>query len=182
MIPAEKTSKKRMLNLFQSCCLRFFPFLFLFYFAKVLIGKVFFSWAFTFLQNALNIQDFLHWLLSYMDRLPLSMGGGGTGSSKRPLFDLNLSPPPEEEASSLEEERRRLVDSKEYKEADRHNLKLAERIKEIRQRAKEIAQERGRSPDDVDSAADYVAKRGRRAAPKQATRLSVQVEAKPRKP
>lgn len=85
------------------------------------------------------------------------MGGGGTGSSKRPLFDLNLSPPPEEEANSLEEERRRLVDSKEYKKAERHNLKLAERIKGIRQRAKEIAQERGLRPDDVDSAADYVA-------------------------
>lgn len=71
------------------------------------------------------------------------MGGGGTGSSKRPLFDLNNFIASARGGNEIEEERFNIVDSKEYKKAERHNLKLAERIKGIRQRAKEIAQERG---------------------------------------
>ncbi|KAL3713849.1 hypothetical protein ACJRO7_036378 [Eucalyptus globulus] len=106
-----------------------------------------------------------------MDGVPLSFGGngsGGTSSSKRPQFDLNLPPqtdpePAPLEPSSEEEESRRereLRASKEYKAVERHNDRRDTRIKEIRQRAKEIAQERGFHPDKCDAvedAADYVA-------------------------
>ncbi|XP_048129141.1 uncharacterized protein LOC125313447 isoform X2 [Rhodamnia argentea] len=113
----------------------------------------------------------MDFILSTMDGLPLSFGGngsGGTSSSKGLDFDLNLPPqtdpePAPPEPSSEEEESRRereLRASKEYKAVERHNEKRDRGIKEIGQRAKEIAQERGFSPgkcDAVEDAANYVA-------------------------
>ena len=106
-----------------------------------------------------------------MDGVPLSFGengSGGTSSSKRPLFDLNLPPQTDPEPAPLEpssesEESKRELElraSKEYKAVERHNERRDTRIKEIRQRAKEIAQDWGLSPDKCDAvedAANFVA-------------------------
>lgn len=52
----------------------------------------------------------LDFLLSAMDRFPLSVGGGGSGvgPSRRPLPDLNFPPAPDPESARLEDELLRL--------------------------------------------------------------------------
>ncbi|KAL3508571.1 hypothetical protein ACH5RR_027972 [Cinchona calisaya] len=111
-----------------------------------------------------------NWVLSLMEGFPLYGGDGcGPSSSKGPRIDLNLPPRPEPEqeppeTSPEEEERRRdweeLRASKEYKESERHLNMIEGRIKDIKGRAREIAQERGFSPekcDAVEDAAEYIA-------------------------
>lgn len=158
-----------MKNIFSAICFCFLRFLITF--TVLLISQGLGDWALTWCPLWFLFVEWIDFLLSTMDGVPLSFGGngsGGTSSSKRPQFDLNLPPqtdpePAPLEPSSEEEESRRereLRASKEYKAVERHNDRRDTRIKEIRQRAKEIAQERGFNPDKCDAvedAADYVA-------------------------
>ena len=56
------------------------------------------AWGFTWPFFVFSV-DWIDWILSSMDRLPLSVGGGGSdagpSSSGRPELDLNQPPAPE---------------------------------------------------------------------------------------
>ena len=85
----------------------------------LLLMKALFYWAFTWFP----VVDWLNWLLSLMQGIPLSFRGDGSGasSSKQPQLDLNnvptadaepeLAPPSDQRA--LEDENRRLREENE---------------------------------------------------------------------
>lgn len=161
----EENMRKILLAIYF-CFLRF-----LINLTLLLISPVLLDWALTWCPLCFLFLESIQFVLSTMDGVPLSFGRNGsddTSSSKRPQLDLNLPPqtdpePAPLEPSSEEEESRRereLRASKEYKAVERHNARRDKHIKEIRQRAKEMAQERGFNPDECDAvedAADYVA-------------------------
>lgn len=136
--------------------------------AVLLITPVLLDWGLTwgaaFFAPFLDLLDFI---LSAMDRFPLSVGGGGSGvgPSRRPLLDLNLPPAPEPEPvppqplSGEEEERFRreqqaIMGSREFKKADRHLTHVENSIRTLRQRAEEIAQALGLSSQRVEAIGD----------------------------
>lgn len=68
------------------------------YFLVLLIAPVLWDWGLDFLSLfVVFYEEFINFLLSSMERLPLSVGGGGSdaGPSRRPLPDLNSTPDPE---------------------------------------------------------------------------------------
>ena len=62
------------------------------------ITPVLWDWGLTWVAPFIVVfLDSMDWILSYMDKFPLSVGGGGSdaGPSRRPVLDLNRTPQPE---------------------------------------------------------------------------------------